>query len=313
MERSLPFSGIGDSRYDEEFLSVRPRPLKPPWWLPVVVLLVAAGSVSSPAICQLALVTDQDQQSSDGAQLDEDQQSDEIAVETVARDDGRRTLKQLPKNLGFGFKGVFTKQNLKPFLIGATVTAGGFALDDVFRSALREEGDDAAQVADDYGGPIVLGALTTGLFIGGRYSNDQKFRDATYDMGIAVVVNLAYTGVLKAAISRDRPNDSGSDSFPSGHTSNAFAMATVAGHHYKGKLRTLAYAGASVIGASRMRADAHWLSDVLAGATLGILVGRGVVWMNNRPLPEGKDARRFNVAPILGEGRYGVNVAFGFR
>ncbi len=226
------------------------------------------------------------------------------------RDDGRRTLKRFPRNLGIGFTGVFTKQNLKPFLIGGAVTAGSFVFDDTFRAALGNESSDAAEIADDYGGPIALGALTTGLFVAGRYSNDQKFRDVTYDMAIAAIVNLAYTGALKAAVNRDRPNDSGSDSFPSGHSSNAFALATVAAHHYKGKLRLIAYGGATVIAASRLRADAHWLSDVVCGATLGILVGRGVVWVNNRPIKnEGQARKSIMLAPILGRGTYGFNLA----
>ena len=224
-------------------------------------------------------------------------------------DDGRRTLRRLPNNLGSGFVGVFTKQNLKPFIIGSIVTVGGFVFDDTFRSALENEGSNTADFADDYGGPIALGALTTGLFVAGRYSEDHKFRAATYDMAIAAIVNLTYTGALKAVVDRDRPNNSGSDSFPSGHASNAFALAAAATQHYKGKLRLVAYGGATVIAASRLRSDAHWLSDILAGATLGILVGRGVAWMNSRPLPgEQKAGATISLAPLVGKDTYGVAV-----
>ncbi|MEJ2086850.1 MAG: hypothetical protein P8Y44_14505 [Acidobacteriota bacterium] len=154
-------------------------------------------------------------------------------------DDGRRNLHQFPRNLGLGFTGVFTRQNLKPFLIGASVTAAGVVFDDMFRSALGDEGSNSADIANDYGGPLALGALTTGLFVAGRYSEDQKFRATTYDMAIAALVNLTYTGALKALVERDRPNESVSDTFPSGHATNAFALASVAAQHYKGKLRTI--------------------------------------------------------------------------
>lgn len=239
---------------------------------------------------------------------DNDIQAD-TSRSSARTDDGRRTLRQVPTNLGAGFVGVFTRQNLKPFVIGSIVTVGGFVFDDTFRSALENEGSNTADFADDYGGPIVLGALTTGLFVAGRYSEDHKFRAATYDMAIAAIVNLTYTGALKALVDRDRPNDSGSDSFPSGHASNAFALAAAATQHYKGKLRLVAYGGATVIAASRLRSDAHWLSDILAGATLGILVGRGVAWMNSRPLPgEQRAGATVSLAPLVDTKSYGLAV-----
>ena len=230
------------------------------------------------------------------------------------RDDGRRTLKRFPRNLALGFSGPFIKENRKTLWIGGLVTAGSFAFDDTFQSALGREDDNAAQVADDYGGPLVLGIATAGFFAAGRLSNDQKFRDVTYDMATAAIVNIVYTGVLKEAINRDRPNDSGTDSFPSGHTSNAFALASVAAAHYPGKIRYIAYGGATLIGISRLRADAHWLSDILAGATLGILVGKGVVFINNRPLKhEGQARNTYAIAPIFGSGTYGLNVRVGMK
>jgi len=83
--------------------------------------------------------------------------------------------------------------------------------------------------------------------------------------------------VLKLAVGRERPNGQDNKSFPSGHTSNAFAMAAVAERHYGWKLGVPAYVLAGVMGASRLHQDKHWLSDVVAGATLGYIVGRTVV------------------------------------
>jgi membrane-associated phospholipid phosphatase len=64
-------------------------------------------------------------------------------------------------------------------------------------------------------------------------------------------------------------------SFP-GHASTAFSLATVAQHHYGWKVGVPAYALASCIGLTRIESNRHNLSDVLAGATLGIIVGRTV-------------------------------------
>ena len=82
-------------------------------------------------------------------------------------------------------------------------------------------------------------------------------------------------------------------SFPSGHTSAAFAWATVANAHYGPKVGIPSYLVASAIGASRLVKDKHYLSDVLAGATLGYIVGRTVVRENGEPL-----ARRTRVSLV---------------
>ncbi len=68
-------------------------------------------------------------------------------------------------------------------------------------------------------------------------------------------------------------------SFPSGHTTVAFAAATVFAMEYKDTkwAPILAYSASSLIGLSRIMQNAHWASDVLVGAALGFLCGRQVV------------------------------------
>jgi membrane-associated phospholipid phosphatase len=68
-------------------------------------------------------------------------------------------------------------------------------------------------------------------------------------------------------------------SFPSGHTTVAFAAATVFALEYKDHLIVpiVAYSAASLIGLSRITENKHWSTDVLAGAALGFLAGKQVV------------------------------------
>jgi hypothetical protein len=227
--------------------------------------------------------------------------------------DERRTLAQFPANIGRGFAGVFQQESLRPFLAGVVAAGLSTLLDDEVHDAIADEDDEAADFADDYLGPVGLGLVTLGLFIGGRYSEDQRFRDMSYDLSVAFVVNLGYTGALKAAIGRERPNESDDDSFPSGHTSNAFALASVASAHYGNPVGIPAYGLASLIGLSRIRGNAHWLSDVVAGAALGHLVGRAVVRQNGSPLSIKLSAMRsVDIAPSLDPSFRGVVVGMNF-
>ena len=94
--------------------------------------------------------------------------------------------------------------------------------------------------------------------------------------------------VAKSVIGRSRPYDGGSassfspfstssnrTSFPSGHSIVAFSVATVWAHD-KPNEKYLAYGLASLVGLSRLTLGAHWPTDVLIGATLGISQGRQV-------------------------------------
>jgi membrane-associated phospholipid phosphatase len=77
----------------------------------------------------------------------------------------------------------------------------------------------------------------------------------------------------------NKPPSDSYTSFPSGHTTVAFAAATVFAMEYKDTkwAPILAYSVSSLIGLSRIMQNAHWASDVLVGAALGYLCGRQVV------------------------------------
>lgn len=79
---------------------------------------------------------------------------------------------------------------------------------------------------------------------------------------------------LKYTVRSQRPNKGARNSFPSGHTSVAFVGAAVLYHEFKNTNRFLAYSGffvATAVGALRQTNRRHYISDVLAGAGIGIL------------------------------------------
>ena len=99
-----------------------------------------------------------------------------------------------------------------------------------------------------------------------------------------VAVNTAQVA-LKHAFRRARPRGPVSwwdihapdqFSFPSGHTMNAFAVATLVTVHVP-VAAPLAFAVAASVGASRVVLELHYVSDVAAGATLGTVLAAAAV------------------------------------
>jgi len=224
--------------------------------------------------------------------------------------DGRRTLRALPANLLHGAIGVVSAQNLPILLAGGVAAAGSSFLDGTTREAATGQLGWSSTL-ETAGGPVYSTIFVAGMFTAGRFAHGERFRAMTYDMLDAAVVNFTYTEVLKAAVGRERPNGQDNKSFPSGHTSNAFAMASVAQGHYGWKVGVPAYLLAGLMGVSRIHEDKHWLSDVVAGAGLGYVVGQTVVRVNGRPLARVAGVT-WSVSPIVARRARGLQMSVVF-
>jgi len=224
--------------------------------------------------------------------------------------DGRRTMSALPVNLLRGAVGVLSPDNLPALLAGGAATAGASFFDGEAREAAvgHLEWSETFETA---GGPVCSTAFVAAMFTAGRFTNG-RFRVMTYDMLDAAVVNFVWTDVVKVAVGRERPNGQDHKSFPSGHTSNAFAMASVAHSHYGWKIGVPAYALAGLMGVSRIREDKHWLSDVVAGAGLGFVVGRTVARVNGRGHERVAGGATWSVSPIVARHARGARVTLVF-
>jgi membrane-associated phospholipid phosphatase len=221
--------------------------------------------------------------------------------------DGRRTMADFPKNLGRNFIGVFSGQNLIPFAMGVALTGASSAFDGRTNHLLVGSCISCGTSGSTAGGAAVV-PFVGALFLAGRFSPEGRFRSMTYDFTQALIVTEAYTGLLKYTVQRPRPDGSDNLSFPSGHASAAFSLATVAEQHYGWKVGVPAYLLASGIGLSRIESSKHNLSDVVAGATIGIIVGRTVVHRDgDRPAKKST----FSITPATDAegGGVGVGVA----
>jgi len=121
--------------------------------------------------------------------------------------------------------------------------------------------------------------------IGLLRKDNELFRNSCVTLA-ATVVNSGITMAMKYSFNRTRPfitypditkkSGAGSPSFPSGHTSMAFATATSFSLAYpKWYVVVPSYTWAGSVGYSRMRLGVHYPSDVLAGA----LIGSGCAWI----------------------------------
>ncbi len=126
--------------------------------------------------------------------------------------------------------------------------------------------------------PLTVG----GIWAYGYFNKDQEMMRNGYKSAIAITFANGLSYGLKVAIKRDRPfvthpNDItqkthvGPLSFPSGHTTAAFATATALTlSTKKWQFAVPAYAYAGLVGYSRMRLGVHYPSDVLGGMIIGI-------------------------------------------
>ena len=107
---------------------------------------------------------------------------------------------------------------------------------------------------------------------------NRPLRDAGKNlqtMAEAYIVNGLMTYAIKYTARRLRPDGSNRMSFPSGHTSSSFVVAATLQQLYGDRIGIPAFIMATITGLQRIHADKHWFSDVLSGALLGTLIGRG--------------------------------------
>lgn len=115
-------------------------------------------------------------------------------------------------------------------------------------------------------------ALMVGLKVGGYESRSSWSRMFVSDAFSVGAMALTVNG-LKYTIKRTRPDGSRRNSFPSGHTATAFMTATMLHKEYGWRSPWFSiggYTAAAVTGVSRLLNNKHWMTDVAAGAAIGI-------------------------------------------
>lgn len=177
----------------------------------------------------------------------------------------------------------------------------------------------AADVFNAYGSPGVF-AGSAALYAAGWATGRPDLARLGLRAGEAIAVSGVVTGGIKGFAGRARPyaspgapgdfrllsgvHDGARQSFPSGHTTSAFAFAAAVDRELRRSHPKVArwagpslYAAAALTGLARMHSDNHWASDVIMGAGIGTVSGlmvarfhedRPLHWIDRRFLPRAR-------------------------
>lgn len=166
---------------------------------------------------------------------------------------------------------------------------GSFALDQTMRSHLRSMSSSDADLLQNvsYGS---VGAATALLYGYGLYTDDERARRYALTAGMGAGVATLLSLGIKAAFGRLRPSQSashtsffhGGRSFVSGDVTPLFGLAAGVSEYYDNKwyVAVPVYSLALLDGFGRMGHDAHWFSDVVGAALLGVGTTELLLWLH---------------------------------
>jgi hypothetical protein len=187
-------------------------------------------------------------------------------------------VRAMIKGLGEDFMHLPSKENVYWAATGGSLALAMHPLDE--KVATQVTGNSAAdtffKAGQVIGSTQVLLGSAAATYAFGRIKDAPKVSHLGMDLLRAIAVSTTLTQVLKVTTHRLRPDGSTHNSFPSGHSSDTFAVATALERHLGWKYSIPGYVFASYVAASRLPAQRHWLSDVVFGAGVGIIAGRTV-------------------------------------
>jgi membrane-associated phospholipid phosphatase len=203
--------------------------------------------------------------------------------------------------------------------------AGSYALDQTMRSHLRSmSGSDANLLQNISYGSVSAGAAL--LYGYGLWEDDARARHfaltAGEGAGIATLVNIG----IKVAFGRLRPRQDahdhdaffhGGQSFTSGDVTPMFGLAAGVSEYFNNKWSVAApiYSLALLDGFGRMGHDAHWFSDVVGAALLGVGTTELFLWLHKRHEEQPNRWRIFSMSeagPTLASNQASLGVGIAY-
>jgi membrane-associated phospholipid phosphatase len=149
-----------------------------------------------------------------------------------------------------------------------------------------------SRIVSNAGSVYGLGTIAGAFYLFGRSKNDDRARETGLLSAEALVNAVIVESALKRITQRARPLSGverseffdGGNSFPSGHSTQAWAVATIIANEYQDRcaVQIAAYAAATAVSVARFTGRRHYLSDVVAGSALGYVIGKYVYTTRHR-------------------------------
>lgn len=161
----------------------------------------------------------------------------------------------------------------------------------VFQRNRTRTTNRVASAVTPFGSPALAQPVLIGAFGISTVLKQKKLQAVALDGWEASNFALSWAGFIKMATSRARPFENkgrwkregflANSSFPSGHTTQAFVLATVVSSHFpKTWVKILSYGFATGVGLARMNDDRHFASDIFVGAAMGTAIARTIFKRN---------------------------------
>jgi len=151
---------------------------------------------------------------------------------------------------------------------------------------------NASRVISYAGSSYGTGAVAAAFYLFGRTSHNYRARETGLLAGEALIDSAIVVTSIKTITQRTRPTGGvsrsdffdGGSSFPSGHSIQAWTLATIVANEYHDKpvVQIAAYGIASAVSVARFTGRNHYLSDVLVGSAMGFGIGRYVYRTHHR-------------------------------
>jgi len=166
---------------------------------------------------------------------------------------------------------------------------------------------DASPIGDYYGQLYPNAIYTIGMLAHGMTTGRNTSYDRATHMFKATAYSVIVASALKYTVREPRPdNIQEKNSFPSGHTTTAFAFATAVAVHHEWYWGLSAITLASLTAYSRMNDGRHFLHDVVAGITIGSSYGLGIYFTQRG------QGEKYAIAPILDGDKTGIRLVKTF-
>jgi membrane-associated phospholipid phosphatase len=183
-------------------------------------------------------------------------------------------------------------------------SAGGIVLGEIFLQKMEKSFQKSIVSSKPLGNSSKYGDLLGQGIPNAIYFLGMEIAGQGHLAGLMLRTTLVSgltTNILKYTIREKRPDSQNKNSFPSGHTTTAFAFASVIESQHGSYYGIPAYAMASFVGLSRINDNKHYLFDVLAGSLVGTMYGLSISHRDQNSQVS------YNWIPSLGHNEVGIN------